>query len=191
MGSHSFPRPCFSHQSRSVPLLLPRQTKVNIWPKPRSFVWTNPQEIPFSPSFTITSPSHLYLTPAVNRYLRRIQTAQYNPLVVPAINFTTSLPLQTLTIVVSDLAATLSHGVNESYILTIPSNKNSATLTAETPWGAMRGLEIFSQLVWGNHARVAAGLVISDRPIFEHRGVLLDSSRNYRGVLFEHNALVD
>lgn len=155
---------------------------INIWPKPRSFTWTTPQAIPFSPSFSIVSPSHPYLTPAVNRYLRQIQAAQYNPLVVPAINFTVYLPLQTLTITVSDLAATLSHGVNESYTLTVPSNSASATLTAATPWGAMRGLESFSQLVWGNPARVAAGLVISDWPMFEHRGILLDTSRNYFGV---------
>ncbi|KAL7604910.1 beta-hexosaminidase 2 [Lactuca sativa] len=165
-----------------VPSILAVGSPINIWPKPRSFVWTTPQAIPFSPSFVITSPPHPYLTPAVNRYLSQIQTANYNPLLAPAINFTTSLPLQTLTIIISDLKATLSHGVNESYTLTIPSKSTSATLTAATPWGAMRGLESFSQLVWGSPARVAAGLVISDWPIFEHRGILLDTSRNYYGV---------
>ena len=105
---------------------------INIWPKPRIFTWTSPQAIPFSPSFTISSPPHAYLTPAVNRYLRQIQSANYNPLVAPAVNFTVSLPLQTLTITVSDLAATLSHGVNESYTLTVPANGGSATLTAQS-----------------------------------------------------------
>ncbi|KAI3764622.1 hypothetical protein L2E82_14633 [Cichorium intybus] len=165
-----------------IGLLGTVKSPINIWPKPRTFVWGTPQAILFSPSFTITSPSHPYLTPAVNRYLRQIQIAHYNPLVVPPINFTTSLPLQTLTITVTDLAATLSHGVNESYTLTIPSNSTTASITAKTPWGAMRGLESFSQLVWGNPARVAAGLAITDWPIFEHRGVLLDTSRNYYGV---------
>ncbi|XP_076926599.1 beta-hexosaminidase 2-like [Bidens hawaiensis] len=156
---------------------------INIWPKPRSFKWTTPHAILIlSPSFTITSPPHNYLTPAVNRYLRQIQTAQYKPLLIPNINLTNSPPLQTLTITISDITAPLSHGVNESYTLTIPSNTTSASLVAATPWAAMRGLESFSQLVWGNPARVAAGLVISDWPIFEHRGVLLDTSRNYFGV---------
>ncbi|KAF5188184.1 Beta-hexosaminidase [Thalictrum thalictroides] len=46
----------------------------------------------------------------------------------------------------------------------------------------MRGLETFSQLVWGNPSRVASGLYIVDSPIFEHRGITLDTSRNYYGV---------
>ncbi|KAK9049233.1 hypothetical protein SSX86_031799 [Deinandra increscens subsp. villosa] len=155
---------------------------INIWPKPRSFTWTTPHTIPFSPSFTVTSPPHPYLTAAVNRYLRQIQTAQYKPLLTPSINLSTSPPLQTLTITVTDIKPPLSHGVNESYTLTIPANTTTATLTAETPWGAMRGLESFSQLVWGNPARIWAGLVISDWPMYPHRGILLDTSRNYFGV---------
>ncbi|KAD7117180.1 hypothetical protein E3N88_04448 [Mikania micrantha] len=155
---------------------------INIWPKPRSFTWTSPHAVLLSPSFTITSPSHPYLTPAVNRYLQQIQTAQYKPLITPSINLTGSPPLLTLTITVTDIVAPLAHGVNESYTLTIPSNATTATLVAVTPWGAMRGLESLSQLVWGNPARVRAGLVISDWPMFPHRGILLDTSRNYYGV---------
>lgn len=46
----------------------------------------------------------------------------------------------------------------------------------------MRGLESFSQLVWGDPARVASGLYIYDFPLFEHRGLTLDTSRNYYEV---------
>ncbi|KAL8229676.1 hypothetical protein R6Q57_014576 [Mikania cordata] len=155
---------------------------INIWPKPRSFTWASPHAILLSPSFTITSPSHPYLTPAVNRYLRRIQTAQYKPLIAPAVNLTVYPPLLALTITVTDMVAPLAHGVNESYTLTIPSNATTATLVAVTPWGAMRGLESLSQLVWGKPARIGAGLVILDWPMFPHRGILLDTSRNYYGV---------
>ncbi|KAI3743824.1 hypothetical protein L1987_56891 [Smallanthus sonchifolius] len=165
-----------------VPLISAVGSPINIWPKPRSFKWTTPHAIPLSPSFTINSPSHPYLSPSVNRYLRQIRTAQYNPLLTPLINFSISLPLQTLTITVSDLTPPLSHGVNESYNLTVPANSTAAALTAATPWGAMRGLESFSQLVWGNPARVATGLVVSDWPMFEHRGIFLDTSRNYYPV---------
>lgn len=46
----------------------------------------------------------------------------------------------------------------------------------------MRGLETFSQLVWGDPPRIAAGVFVSDAPIFAHRGVLLDTSRNFYEV---------
>lgn len=46
----------------------------------------------------------------------------------------------------------------------------------------MRGLETFSQLVYGDPTRVAAGLFISDAPLFPHRGVVLDTSRNFYAV---------
>lgn len=80
------------------------------------------------------------------------------------------------------LYAPLHHGVNESYTLHIPSDHPTANLTAETPWGAMRGLETFSQLVWGRPSRVPVGVYVWDDPIFAHRGLLLDTSRNYYGV---------
>ncbi|MCL7048838.1 hypothetical protein MKW94_026453 [Papaver nudicaule] len=50
-------------------------------------------------------------------------------------------------VTVTDLSLPLQHGLDESYILTIPII-GSANLTAPTAWGAMRGLETFSQLVW-------------------------------------------
>lgn len=36
--------------------------------------------------------------------------------------------------------------------------------------------------MWGNPGRVGSGLFISDTPLFAHRGVLLDTSRNYFSV---------
>lgn len=46
----------------------------------------------------------------------------------------------------------------------------------------MRGLETFSQLVYGNPTRVASGLFIRDKPLYEYRGLMLDTSRNYYGI---------
>ncbi|XP_059633721.1 beta-hexosaminidase 2-like [Cornus florida] len=158
------------------------QSPINVWPKPRTFSWPKPQATALSPQFTISSPNHPYLSPAVNRYLRLVLTEHHVPLVNPAVNSTSSTPLQTLFLTVTDLTAPLHHGVNESYTLEIPAVGSSANLTAETVWGAMRGLETFSQLVWGDPARVASGLFVWDSPIFEHRGLMLDTSRNYYGV---------
>uniref|UniRef100_K9IYG5 Beta-hexosaminidase n=1 Tax=Desmodus rotundus TaxID=9430 RepID=K9IYG5_DESRO len=67
----------------------------------------------------------------------------------------------------------------ENYTLTI--NSEQSFLLSETVWGALRGLETFSQLVW----RSPEGTFfinkteIEDFPRFPHRGLLLDTSRHY------------
>lgn len=67
----------------------------------------------------------------------------------------------------------------ENYTLTI--NDDRTFLLADTVWGALRGLETFSQLIW----RGSEGMYfinkteIEDYPRFPHRGLLLDTSRHY------------
>ncbi|XP_038602311.1 beta-hexosaminidase subunit alpha isoform X1 [Tachyglossus aculeatus] len=67
----------------------------------------------------------------------------------------------------------------ESYTLIL--SEDQFSLKAEEVWGALRGLETFSQLVW----RSAEGTYfvnkteIVDFPRFPHRGLLLDTSRHY------------
>ncbi|OMO57999.1 hypothetical protein CCACVL1_25624 [Corchorus capsularis] len=46
----------------------------------------------------------------------------------------------------------------------------------------MRGLETFSQLVWGNPTAVPVGVYVWDSPLFAYRGLMLDTSRNYYEV---------
>ncbi|KAI3444915.1 hypothetical protein Pfo_001580 [Paulownia fortunei] len=166
----------------TIPLISAVGYPINFWPKPTTFHWPHPQAIALSPKFTIFAPGHRYLTPAVHRYLRQILTEHHRPLVTPPLNLTSAPPLTALTITISDAAAPLTHGVNESYSLTIPCAGGGAVLKAETAWGAMRGVETFSQLVYSKPSRVACGLYISDVPLFMHRGIMLDTSRNYYGV---------
>ncbi|KAG4176309.1 hypothetical protein ERO13_A11G237200v2 [Gossypium hirsutum] len=166
-----------------LPPTLSLQSAVNVWPKPRLVSWPKPLARSLSTNFTINSPYHQNLQPAISRYLRLSRTEHHHPLITPSVNVSTSSPpLQTLSIDISDLAASLQHGVNETYSLSISEVGETAYLTAETAWGAMRGLETFSQLVWGNPSVVPVGLYIWDAPLFAHRGVMLDTSRNYYGV---------
>jgi hexosaminidase len=73
---------------------------------------------------------------------------------------------------------TLGIETSEAYNLTIAFPR--ATLAAETVYGALRGLETFSQLVGAG--KTIAGQAIRDRPRFPHRGVMLDSSRHFLPV---------
>ncbi|KAL9275417.1 Beta-hexosaminidase 2-like protein [Drosera capensis] len=161
------------------------QSPVNIWPKPTGFHYPPPRAAAFlSPNFTIIPlfPPSPHLAVAVARYTRLILTLPHHPLIIPNIPLTSSL-LHNLTISVSDPSSPLHPGTDESYTVTI-SNSSFASLVAPTQWGAMRGLESFSQLTWTEASRVAVavGVVVEDRPGFEHRGLLLDTARNFYGV---------
>lgn len=162
-------------------LSLSKAHPINVWPKPTKTIWPNPTAIPLSPTFKIHSPHprrhHPHLAAAVDRYSLLIASERHRPIVPPSVNITLSGSLTSLTILVSDLSRPLQHGVDESYTISITSAL--ASLTAATAWGAMRGLETFSQLAWGDPPVVAAEIYIDDRPKFPHRGILLDTSRNF------------
>ncbi|XP_063065913.1 beta-hexosaminidase subunit beta isoform X2 [Engraulis encrasicolus] len=68
---------------------------------------------------------------------------------------------------------------DESYELSV--DQPAAMLKASKVWGALRGLETFSQLVYEDEygSRNINKTEVSDFPRFAHRGILLDTSRHY------------
>ncbi|KAL5218719.1 hypothetical protein ABZP36_019403 [Zizania latifolia] len=108
----------------------------------------------------------------------------------PPANYTLSrVRIRLLAVSVSDPDVPLGPAVDESYTLSVLLDSGSADVSAATPWGAIRGLETFSQLAWagggaasGGQPIVPSGIEISDRPRFTHRGILLDTARNYYPV---------
>ncbi|KAM6975775.1 beta-hexosaminidase subunit beta isoform 1-T1 [Tautogolabrus adspersus] len=68
---------------------------------------------------------------------------------------------------------------DESYELSV--DQPYAVLRAPKVWGALRGLETFSQLLFEDDygAKSINATQISDFPRFAHRGILLDTSRHY------------
>ncbi|KAG1371649.1 Beta-hexosaminidase 1 [Cocos nucifera] len=97
-----------------------------------------------------------------------------------------------LTVFVSSDNETLQLGVDESYTLYVGgegrlSILGGASIEANTIYGAMRGLETFSQLCIFNYETKTvevynAPWYVQDEPRFAFRGLLLDTSRHYLPV---------
>ncbi|CAF0749245.1 unnamed protein product [Adineta ricciae] len=173
------------------------------WPKPQSMQST-PQQFAIHPSafhFMINSTSQTCdtLTSAFDRYYRLIFFPQtyfdyiLNP--ASATDDKSDKPKKSL----ADLHdATILKRLNihmqqpceqyptlesdESYTLTI--NTDNSMLESVSVWGALRGLETFSQLIYADDDLGFAinQTVINDFPRFAHRGLLLDTSRHFISV---------
>lgn len=73
-------------------------------------------------------------------------------------------------------------GDDESYTITIQANYSQASLRSATVWGALRGLETFSQLVYHDDASdqcVLNETQIQDWPEYSYRGIMIDTARHY------------
>ena len=94
--------------------------------------------------------------------------------------------LSQLSVSVTSSNETLGLGVDESYSLHI--DGASASLTATTVWGALHGLEAFSQLTIrtvGDTSSVrinSTKVQIDDSPRFPWRGIMIDTSRHWHPV---------
>jgi hexosaminidase len=99
-----------------------------------------------------------------------------------------SLPsLTTVTVTVANTTVPLQLGVDESYVLSVPADGSSATITAPTVYGVYHALETLSQLVRYDFDLLSykiplAPLVITDAPRFQWRGLLIDTSRHFLPV---------
>lgn len=73
------------------------------------------------------------------------------------------------------------HGMDESYELSILfDNPESSSLKSKSIWGALRGLETFSQLIYlAHHHLIVNATHINDYPAYSYRGLMLDTARHF------------
>jgi hypothetical protein len=106
--------------------------------------------------------------------------------------------LSQLIVLVDSPNETLALRVDESYTLEVTTTVGvgaEAHLTAATVWGALRGLESFSQLTQRTVGVVdsvtinATYVRIADRPRFPWRGIMIDTSRHWLPVSTIHSMI--
>jgi hexosaminidase len=168
-------------------VLLTAYIEAKTWllPIPQSVKWTGYQ-LQLDPDFNIVGAANLYVHDAAKRYKNLIFEERWIPYQK---NITKVTPLKdggrlkSLQIAVKDNNAILDFGIDERYSLTIPETGGDATLEAATWVGALRGLETFSQLITETDNKLMAhSTKIQDEPTYPHRGIMLDTSRNFYPV---------
>ncbi|XP_022864551.1 beta-hexosaminidase 3 [Olea europaea var. sylvestris] len=105
-------------------------------------------------------------------------------------HFNPSRLLKGIHIVISSPSDELQHGIDESYKLNIPAHGTLlyAHIEAQTIYGALHGLQTFSQVCHFNITTRAIVVhqvpwTIVDQPRFPYRGLLIDTSRHYQPLL--------
>ncbi|KAJ1910321.1 Glucosamine-6-phosphate isomerase (Glucosamine-6-phosphate deaminase) (GNPDA) (GlcN6P deaminase) [Coemansia sp. S16] len=155
-----------------------------LWPIPASYqdgkIGVEIKRSDFMIKANVTSSS--VINAAIERYQYLIEHEYFeSPYDFNESTLKTSGMLYALEVDVQSSQDVLDLETDESYTLDVPI-EGKAVISAKTPFGAVRGLESFSQLIVSNTGRKIiknAPIKIVDAPKFPHRGVLLDTSRNF------------
>ncbi|KAF7132214.1 hypothetical protein RHSIM_Rhsim09G0127900 [Rhododendron simsii] len=162
---------------------------LNIWPMPHSVSYGH-QVLYMSKDFELRTEGSKYpdasgiLKDGFSRFLYVIRASHVVDGNVS--DSQQSLVLQGINVLISSANDELQYGIDESYKLSIASSGDPvyAHLEAQTVYGALHGLQTFSQLCQFNfHTRLIevrqTPWDISDQPRFPYRGLLIDTSRHY------------
>ena len=147
-----------------------------IWPLPTKVVLSDDKALVLDQGFKFSTSANYgsVIARAMDRYLK---------LISPPVGSTG--PLKNCNIVVVNNASTPIVGGDETYSLAVSSN--GCEISANTVWGALRGLESFTHfLVRGSEPSrvevVSSSVSVTDSPRFGHRGMLIDTARHYLSV---------
>nr|AYV89273.1 beta-hexosaminidase subunit alpha isoform X1 [Tetranychus evansi] len=160
------------------PLKGERSPPGSPWPLPRT--WTR-MTLQYS-----LSPDHFELKSSLNCEIIEAALLRYRGLIFIDRSKTISpkhKELESLKVHIDDTRCGYpKFGDNEKYSLTVPDKDASASLRAKTVWGALRGLETFSQLVYIDEKTgyyLINSTRIEDWPRFSYRGVMVDTARHF------------
>ncbi|KAK2980577.1 hypothetical protein RJ640_017439 [Escallonia rubra] len=177
--------------------------RLNIWPMPVSVQYGH-QSLYLSKDFVLKTEGTKYadalgiLKDGFSRLLDVVEAAHVIELNYS--HFDPSLLLQGIHVVILSpndegfeclvficIMLKLQHGVDESYKLLVPMDRKPvyAHLEAQTVYGALHGLQTFSQFCQFNFTSRVIEVrqvpwTIIDQPRFSYRGLLIDTSRHYQ-----------
>eukprot|EP00735_Rhodelphis_limneticus_P006151 TRINITY_DN18520_c0_g1::TRINITY_DN18520_c0_g1_i1::g.2769::m.2769 TRINITY_DN18520_c0_g1::TRINITY_DN18520_c0_g1_i1::g.2769 ORF type:complete len:543 (+),score=112.48,sp/P13723/HEXA1_DICDI/38.95/2e-130,Glyco_hydro_20/PF00728.17/4.5e-93,Glycohydro_20b2/PF14845.1/1.2e-23,Glyco_hydro_20b/PF02838.10/0.00016 TRINITY_DN18520_c0_g1_i1:60-1631(+) len=152
------------------------QAVTSVWPAPTEMKLGSDELVVAPGSFAFkTMQNSDILQQAFNRYYDLI----FNTIPKDVDHSGKTNFLREVEVIVSNPSVDLDQNTNEEYHLSIEVNPARATLKAETVFGALRGLETFSQLVGPQLAIESAPLIVHDKPRFSWRGLLVDTSRHF------------
>ena len=162
---------------------------VYIWPLPQSVTSGSVLRSVSFPLSVTSSPTF----PDMDRAIARFLSTNF---LHRAVGDSGVDSLSGLSITVRDINAPLQLYVDESYSLVVPSDpqEGQAELYANTLWGALHGLETFSQLLSFNFTSSLYQIPstpwrVKDFPRFSHRGMLVDTSRHYQDIPILHRII--
>ena len=152
----------------------------NIWPLPKEYKYGDKV-------LTVDAYHFRFATPAQSNELMEAFQRYYNIIFDRKSEIIEGAALRNVRVNVKEDKTELQLGVDESYTLEIPEDGSEAIITAANAFGAMHGLETFSQLVEFDAETMTyvirnAPWSIKDEPRFPHRGILMDTSRHYESL---------
>ncbi|OMP02641.1 hypothetical protein COLO4_10922 [Corchorus olitorius] len=164
-----------------------------IWPLPSEFTSGN-ETLTVDPTLSLSVSGEggdsKILKEGFERYKKIIFKHVYGVSVFDKLRgIRSAYDISELKIIVNSDSEELQLGVDESYTLFVAKNDGKsivgeATIEANTVYGALRGLETFSQLCSFDYGTKSvqvykAPWYINDMPRFAYRGLLLDTSRHF------------
>uniref|UniRef100_A0A0N4Z6M4 Beta-hexosaminidase n=1 Tax=Parastrongyloides trichosuri TaxID=131310 RepID=A0A0N4Z6M4_PARTI len=156
-------------------------TKGGVWPLPvNSYDYNTTVSIDPSSFVFTTSVTCNILQKAIKRYQKWNFPSKSN--IVQQSDKTYSLTSMNIQI---DTACNDNEypylNMDESYQVVVPQIGGKGFIMAKTIWGALRGMETFSQLIYrtSQTTYLVRSVSISDHPRFPHRGVMIDTARHW------------
>jgi len=173
---------------------------VNPLPAPQTITWGSSGPKQIAGYLVLNGASSSVVTDAWARAWTSISTLQWVPAAVEAPISTfeafptgsasrrarwTSSYLSLIDLTVEDPDADLQHGVDESYSLEITQESTSVVIKAKTVWGALHAFTTLQQIIISDGKGgllVEQPVSITDYPNYPHRGILIDTARNFISV---------
>ncbi|XP_017493563.1 PREDICTED: beta-hexosaminidase subunit beta-like, partial [Rhagoletis zephyria] len=162
--------------------LLQQVVVVVAWPKPRKYKYST------STQFTLDKAKFQFSTNLASCDIIKAALARYTDIIFLDSKFHAAAghPLlqQVVVVVAQGTAASCGYpspSEDESYSVKVPTDGAAGVIEAQTVWGALRGLETFSQLVYADakNQLLINETEIEDGPRYRYRGLLLDTARHY------------